>query len=152
GFNLQLRYSMPFAWLAGLLASARIWPVKADAIVAVAASNYVAFLRTGRPIIYISDATFAAIERLYPDFRTLPAWLRRDGNDLERRALCRANHVFYPSQWARRSAVKDYGVDDGKVHVLPFGPNLSGELLGKFRTVKAADFNRSLRILYVAAD
>src|SRR5271165_6834752 len=124
GINLQLRYSKPFGWLAGCWASARLWTLKADAVVAVAASNYVAFLRTRRPIIYISDATFAAIERLYPEFRTLPAWLRRDGNDLERRSLRRSSHVIYPSEWARRSAVEDYGVDDRIIHVLPFGPNL----------------------------
>ena len=152
GINLQLRYSKPFGWLAGWWASARIWTLKADAIVAVAASNYVAFLRTRRPIIYISDATFAAIERLYPEFRTLPAWLRRDGNDLERRSLRRSSHVIYPSEWARRSAVEDYGVDDRIIHVLPFGPNLSRELLGKFRVVKTADFANSLRILFVAVD
>jgi glycosyltransferase involved in cell wall biosynthesis len=152
GIDLELRHSKPFGWLAGSWASARLWTLKADAVVAVAASNYVAFLKTRRPIIYISDATFAAIERLYPEYKVLPAWLRRDGNDLERRSLRRSSHVIYPSQWARRSAVEDYGVDDRIIHVLPFGPNLSGELLGKFRTVKTADFAGSLRILYVAVD
>ena len=152
GINLELRHSKPFGWLAGWWASACLWTLKADAIVAVAASNYVAFLWTRKPIIYISDATFAAIERLYPEYKALPAWLRKDGNDLERRSLRRSSHIIYSSEWARRSAVEDYGVDDKIIHVMPFGPNLSRELLGKYRTIKAADFGGSLRILYVAVD
>ena len=152
GVNVEIRFSKPFAWLAGLWASARLCTLKVDVVVAVAASNYVAFLWTPKPIIYISDTTFAAIERLYPQFKQFPAWLRRHGNDLERRSLRRASHVIYPSQWARLSAIEDYGVDDKIIHVMPFGPNFSRELLDKFRTVKTADFAETLRILYVAVD
>ena len=147
-----MRFSKPFGWLAGSWASVRLWTLRADVVVAVAASNYVAFLWTGKPIIYISDTTFAAIERLYPEFQQFPAWLRRHGNDLERRSARRASHVIYPSEWARLSAIDDYGVDDGIIHVMPFGPNFNRELLDKFRTVKTADFANSLRILYVAVD
>ncbi len=152
GINVEMRFSKPFGWLAGSWASVRLWTLRADVVVAVAASNYVAFLWTRKPIIYISDTTFAAIERLYPEFKQFPAWLRRHGNDLERRSLRRASHVIYPSEWARLSAIDDYGVDDGIIHVIPFGPNFNRELLDKFRTVKTADFADSLRILYVAVD
>jgi glycosyltransferase involved in cell wall biosynthesis len=152
GINVEVRFFKPFGWLVGSWASGRLFMLKADAVVAVAASNYLAFLWTRRPIIYISDTTFAAIERLYPDFKSMPAWLRRQGNDLERRALRRVNHIIYPSEWARLSAVEDYGVDDRIIHVMPFGPNLNRELVDKFRTVKTADFADSLRILYVSAD
>ena len=152
GINVEMRFSKPFGWLAGSWASVRLWTLRADVVVAVAASNYVAFLWTRKPIIYISDTTFAAIERLYPEFKQFPAWLRRHGNDLERRSLRRASHVIYPSEWARLSAIDDYGVDDGIIHVIPFGPNFNRELLDKFRTVKTADFADLLRILYVAVD
>lgn len=150
--NAEIRFSKPFAWLAGLWASARLCMLKADVVVAVAASNYVAFLWTRKPIIYISDTTFAAIERLYPEFKQFPAWLRRHGNDLERRALRRANHFIFPSDWAKRSAIEDYGVDAGLIRVIPFGPNFKRELLDKFRTTKTADFASGIRILYVAVD
>src|SRR6516165_244469 len=43
GINLQLRYSKLFGWLGGAWVSARLRMLKADAVVAVAASNYVAF-------------------------------------------------------------------------------------------------------------
>ena len=152
GIAADVRFSKPFGRLAGSWASARLCTLRADVVVAVAASNYLAFLWTRKPIIYISDTTFAAIERLYPEFQAFPAWLRRHGNELERRALHRVSNVIYPSQWARLSAVDDYGVEDKVIHVMPFGPNLSAEQLKRFRTVKIADFHDSLRILYVAAD
>jgi glycosyltransferase involved in cell wall biosynthesis len=152
GIHAEVRFSKPFSWLAGFLASVRLCTLKADAVVAVAASNYLAYLWTRKRIVYVSDTTFAAIERLYPEFKKLPAWLRRHGNDLESRSLRRASHVIYSSEWARKSAVEDYGVHDSKIHVMPFGPNLSNELLAKHRTIKTADFTDSLRILYVAAD
>jgi glycosyltransferase involved in cell wall biosynthesis len=148
----DIRFSTPFSRLAGLWASARLCTLEADVIVAVAACNYISFLWTRKPIIYISDTTFAAIEKLYPEFKSFPEWLRRHGNDLENRSLRRANHVIYPSEWARQSAVEDYGIDDRKIVVMPFGPNLSSELLDRSRNLKAADFAASLRLLYVAVD
>jgi hypothetical protein len=59
---------------------------------------------------------------------------------------------FYPSEWAKRSAVVDYGVRHRIIHVIPFGPNLDRELVDRFCTVKRADFENSLRILYVSVD
>lgn len=152
GIEADFRFSKPFGWLAGMWASVRLCMLKADVVVAVAASNYVAFIRTRKPIVYISDTTFAALEGLNPYFKKFPRWLRRHGDNNEQRTLCRARHVIYPSEWARLSAVKDYGVDDAKIHVMPFGPNFSAELLAQFRTVKAADFAGPLRILYVSTD
>jgi glycosyltransferase involved in cell wall biosynthesis len=152
GVNAEIRFSKPFARLAGLWASARLVMLDADIVVAVAASPYVAFLRTKRPVIYVSDATFAAIERLYPEFKQLPAWLRKHADDLERRSLRRASQVVFPSEWARLSAIEDYGVSSDIIRVIPFGPNFDRDLLDKYRTTKTADFASSLRILYVAAD
>jgi glycosyltransferase involved in cell wall biosynthesis len=150
--NADIRFSAPFAWLAGSYASVRLWTLRADAVVAVAAANYLAFLRTRKPIIYISDTTFAAIERLYPEFGSFPRWLRRHANRLESRALRRAAHVIYPSEWARHSAIEDYGIASSKIMVMPFGPNLSKEVLDRFRAIKAADYAESLRLLYIAVD
>ena len=111
GSPVDIRFSKPFAWLAGMWATARLVTIDADAIVAVAASNYVPFLWTRKSLIYVSDTTFAAIAPLYPEFRRFPAWLRRHASDLERRSLRRAKSVIYPSEWAKRSAVADYGID-----------------------------------------
>jgi glycosyltransferase involved in cell wall biosynthesis len=152
GVEADLRFSKAFAWLAGAWISARLCVLRADAVVAVAACNYLAFVWTRKPIIYVSDTTFAAIERLYPGFKNFPTWLRRHGRDLEARTLRRVSHVIYPSEWARLSAVEDYGVEVSRIHVMPFGPNLDRRLLAKSRAVKNVDFTNSLRLLYVSAD
>ena len=152
GFPGDIRFSKPFARLAGAWASVRLWAIGADAVVAVAASNYVAFLHTRKPIIYISDTTFAALARLYPEFASFPRWLRLHGTELEGRSLRRASHVIYPSEWAKQSALADYGIDPAIIHLLPFGPNLGSELLARFAAAKAADFDQSLRLLFVSVD
>ena len=148
----DLRFSKPFARFVGLLTSLRLAAIGADAVVAVAASNYLAFLWTRAPIIYISDATFASIARIYPEFAAFPAWLRRHGDEVERRAIEGAAHVIYPSGWAKSSAVRDYGACAGKIEVTPFGPNLRPEVIDRFCTVKSADFDRPVRLLYVSSD
>lgn len=152
GVHCDLRFSKPFSWVAGLWVSLRLGMLQADMVVAVAASSYLAFLRSRKPIIYISDTTFAAIERLYPEFQTYPTWLRRHGNALERRSLRRACHVIYPSEWARQSAIDDYDIDGGKIRVLPFGPNITSALVNQFYIPKDTQFRDTLRMLYVAAE
>ena len=46
-------------------------------------------------------------------------------DDLERRAIERADLLLYPTHWAADSAMRDYGADAGKVRVIPYGANLS---------------------------
>jgi glycosyltransferase involved in cell wall biosynthesis len=43
---------------------------------------------------------------------------------LERNTIARADLVLYPSEWAAESAIKDYGADRARVHVIPWGANL----------------------------
>lgn len=86
----------------------------------------VALVRPGIPLLVWADATFAAMVGYYPG----PAWnglstlSRRQGNALEARAIRRAERLVFASEWAAASAIADYGADPGKVHVVPFGPNL----------------------------
>jgi glycosyltransferase involved in cell wall biosynthesis len=95
-----------------------------DVLFAPAASEQLAFLETALPVVYTSDTTFALIHDYYDDFAVPgPAGLAA-GNELERRALARSDLVLYPSRWPIPSAVRDYGVDEAKVRVVPYGANL----------------------------
>lgn len=86
----------------------------------------VAYLSPGVPLLVWSDSTFAAMAGYYPG----PAWnglsrhSRRQGNALERQAIRRAEALVFASEWAAASAIEDHDADPGKVHVVPFGPNL----------------------------
>jgi glycosyltransferase involved in cell wall biosynthesis len=98
-----------------------------DLIFAPAASVEFAYLETDIPIIYVSDATFALMQEVYPIFSSMPAASIEAEQFFERTAQDRARLILFPSQWAARSAFDDYGTGKDKVRVIPFGANLDRE-------------------------
>lgn len=97
---------------------------RVDVIFAPAASTQLAYLETDVPIVYTSDATFDLMRNYYGAFTGLPEPYVAGGNEIERRALQRADLVLYPSAWAAESALRAYGIPQEKVHILPYGANL----------------------------
>ena len=85
----------------------------------------IAYLKTEKPIVYWTDATFAAMHNFYPDFTNLCAKSIRDGNQMEQRALSNCRLAIYTSEWARKTAIEYYDVDPKKVKVVPFGTNVN---------------------------
>jgi len=72
----------------------------------------------------VHDATFKLLVDYY-DMYT--GWSKRSirlGHKANRKALEHASVLIYLSQWAAQSAVRDYGTDRKKVHVIEFGANL----------------------------
>ena len=109
----------------GILAAERIAAVQPDVVFAPAGSAVLGHAEIDIPVIYASDATFRLMDGYYPDYSGLLASSRRSAEDLERRAIGRADLIFYPTQWAANSAIRDYGADPAKIHVLPFGANFT---------------------------
>jgi glycosyltransferase involved in cell wall biosynthesis len=105
------------------------------------------------PRVFWTDATFASIVEFYPRFSRLHPRTLRNGHILEKRAIQTSSAAIYSSDWAASSAVRDYGADPTKVHVLPFGANLA-------RTPDAADIDnflslrgsRPCRLLFVGTE
>jgi glycosyltransferase involved in cell wall biosynthesis len=95
-----------------------------DVIFAPAASTQIALLETEIPIIYASDATFQLMRDYHQDFTGISDAYAATGNDIERRAIHNSAAVTYPSQWAARSAVSDYGVSPDRVEMVPWGANM----------------------------
>jgi glycosyltransferase involved in cell wall biosynthesis len=151
GARWDVRFSTFFARVAALYLTVRLKFAPDGAIVAVAASNYVAYLDTRRPIIYISDATFQAIARLYPSFGAFPDWLQRQGDRNEELTLKKCDHIIYPSEWAARSAQVDYHVPREKIYEIPFGPNFPDHLIERYYVPKTL-IGGEIRIVFVSAD
>ncbi len=86
-----------------------------------------ALLRTDRPKVFYADATFAGILAHYPEFSDYPKRYIKDGHVLEQKALDNCDLAIYSSQWAARSAVDYYGMDESRIRVVPFGSNLHEE-------------------------
>lgn len=96
-----------------------------DLIFAPFASTEFAFLRAEQPIIYLSDLTARLFGNYSERLTGIARWSLEQTEEIERRALMRADHIVYPSEWAANSAVDDYGVTRDKICIIPFGANLA---------------------------
>ena len=152
GVGIDLRRSVVYAYFASKEASLRLGFTRGDVIVALAAAPYVFALKTSRPLVFVSDATFACIRSIYSVFADMPQWLSDDADKVERHALHHSNHVLLSSEWAKNSAIEDYGVEPDAITVMPLGPNILGEVIERFKAVKSADFRAGVRLLFIGAD
>lgn len=141
-----------FTRLAGRWVEAKLRRLAPDVIVNVAASSVTADVRTDRPVIYCTDATFRALARLYPGWRNLPQWNSANGEEAEQIALGEAASVVMSSDWAKQSAVEDYSIDPDKISVLPYGPNLRDDLLPTAQLEPLTDPAKELHLLYTGMD
>jgi len=126
-FGKKYDYSRS-SWYArrvSILACRRIAAQHLDCIVAPAAASALAFLKRSEiPLVFVADTTFALINNYYDTFSNYLSISVNDGHRLARLAMQRADIVTFPSQWAANSARNDYGIDQDKLHVIPFGANL----------------------------
>jgi glycosyltransferase involved in cell wall biosynthesis len=101
----------------------RLNAIKCDLIWVEKSCVSLRYLDTSIPIIYESDATFQAMVGYYPWFSNLSHGALLNGNEIEWHALRKSTVVVLTSDWAKKSAVKDYGIESEKIHVLPSPPN-----------------------------
>ena len=94
-----------------------------DFIFAPAASTELAFVETSTPIVYLSDTTFANMIDYYPAFTGLLGISKTHGSAIERAAIRKSSLLLYPTTWAMRSAVEEFGAPREKTHVVAFGAN-----------------------------
>src|ERR1700722_5064977 len=152
GITTDCTQSLLYARAAGMEASLRVRLTPGDAVVAISATRYVFALKTARPIIFMSDATLSSISSIYSSFAQMPQWLRKGADKIEREALQKSNRVLLCSDWAKTSAIVDYGVAPAAIRVMPLGPNISGDVINRFKSTKFADFREGVRLLFIGAD
>lgn len=95
---------------------------KCDLIFVPFASEVLYRLQTNKPIIYLSDATFAIMVDYY--LKNLTNKSIKQGNEIEKTALNKAKSIIVSSDWARKSVINDYNQSLDKVHVIEFGANI----------------------------
>ena len=120
-----------------------------DVIFAPMAADLIAFLRTDKPIIYLSDATFRLMNGYYDPDDCLEGTDAEEREEIERRALGRADLVVLSSDWAARSVIDDYDVDPQKVRVFYAGPNLPS--VPQYE-LSRPDLGGKIRLLMVGRD
>jgi glycosyltransferase involved in cell wall biosynthesis len=99
-----------------------------DVIFATACAELFAYIDTDKPIVYFLDATFLQLTQGYPTYSSLAKWNFLHGLELERKALAKATQIIVTSEWAKNSAVNDFGADPRKITIIPFGANLQREI------------------------
>lgn len=96
-----------------------------DILVAFWSGSILAFLDAkGKPVIYLSDATFPAMIDYYPPFSHLFKKNIRSGIDIEKCSLDKASVIVLPSSWSAISALNDLQQPKEKIHVIEFGANI----------------------------
>lgn len=95
-----------------------------DVLFVSASSQLIAYLETDIPVIYMTDATFQQLQGYYPDFSNLAAYNIKQGIELDKKAFLNAGHCMLASEWNKNSAVNDYGINPGKISVVPCGANM----------------------------
>lgn len=111
------------------------------------------FLDVPQPLVFWTDATFAAMRGFYPEYSGLARTSIRDAETMEKEAIDRASLALYASDWAAGSAIDDYGAHPANVRVVPFGANLERQV----EPAEAAQViegrpNDRCRLLFVGVD
>lgn len=117
-----------------------------DILFAPFASTALYSLKTEKPIIYLSDATFAVMVDYY--FKGLVSWNVKQANKIEQTALLKATHAIYASQWAYQSAIQDYNADKSRIHVIEFGANIDEQNIIPHQFI----YNGQLDLLFLGVD
>jgi glycosyltransferase involved in cell wall biosynthesis len=108
----------------GKLAGARIRESGCNVIFAPAQASAVAHLETNLPIVYLSDATFRLMVNYNDEFSEVIPSHQKAADRLESLGIRKATRLVYPSYWAAKSAIEDYGADPRNLSVVPFGSSL----------------------------
>jgi glycosyltransferase involved in cell wall biosynthesis len=110
-------------------------------------------VETPKPKVFWYDTTVIKTMPMYfPDMdpRSTRACIAMD-----RKVARAAAAAIYPSEWARQSAIQDYGVDPQRAHVIAFGANFEPFTTEQVQlAIKARQDRRGqpLRLLFVGMD
>ncbi len=85
----------------------------------------ISLLKTKRPKVFYTDATFAGILAGDPAWKSYPKSYLAEGHRLEQASLDNCDLAIYASQWAAQTAREHYRVDESKIRVVPFGANFT---------------------------
>lgn len=121
--RLSPRFNITAAKYYSEQAAKALAKMEVDAIVSPLI-NPIAYLDTDKPIILWTDALYASLVGFYPPFNYHSADTIRQGNEITRECLSRLSLAIFSSDWAARSAIELYGMDESKVKVVPFGANI----------------------------
>lgn len=139
---------------AGLFAEKASPLIKADTdIIFSPGSIAISQIKSSKPKVFYTDATFASIINFYESYTRLPHEIIEQGNMIDQQALDSCRLAIYSSDWAAQGAIKNYNVNPEKVKVVPFGANVDTQ--HNLKTIKTMVAQRSRNVcnlLFVGVD
>lgn len=119
-----------------------------DIIAAYFCMPVLANLKTKRPIIYFTDATYPAMVDYY--FYNRWKFNNIQGAKLEQRAMQKATSIVISSDWAATSAQKDLKILKAKIHIVEYVANISDNDI-TYRT-RDISIDNHLQLLFLGVD
>jgi glycosyltransferase involved in cell wall biosynthesis len=95
-----------------------------DIIFAPVASHELQVCQVNCPVVYLSDVTFTLYHKCYGPYQGQTESEVHACAQAELKAIEKSRILVYPSEWAARSAMNDYGAAPEHVKVIPFGANI----------------------------
>ena len=95
-----------------------------DYVFCAAKSGSIAFVKTDRKIIYLTDATFDGMHGYYGYLTGLCSLTVKNANRIEKGAIDNSELIICPSEWVRASVCSTYGKAEEKTVLIPFGANI----------------------------
>lgn len=103
--------------------------------------------KINKPYIYMADALFSLpLGYYWKDKKS--AFVINEGNKLQKRILDSSTGLIFSSKWAADEAIKFYGQEKSKVHVVEFGANIDDKDIIE----KKYSYNGHLDILFLGVD
>lgn len=122
-----------------------------DFLIAPASAPQLGLLKTKVPVIYFGDATYRNYSTNYKrEFRNLAGFSRWEGEVLEKKALKKSAFIMMTSEWAKQSAINDYGADPKKIEINLFGANM--DFIPSAGSIFEKEKNPTLTLLFLAVD
>lgn len=103
-------------------------------------------IKTNKPIIYQTDATFDIMLDYY--YFDTPPRIRKSGIALENVAIQKSCAVVCSSDWCANAVINNYGKDKNQVFMLEYGANIDEKDIVEHRF----DYSDCLEILFLGVD
>jgi glycosyltransferase involved in cell wall biosynthesis len=113
----------------------------------------VSHLNCEKPIVIWTDAVFQAMVGFNPYYDRVCNESVRDAILLEKRAYKNASYVVFASEWAAKSAIELYHIEEKKISIIPFGANIicDRKIDDIYEINKKKDYN-VIKLLFVGTD
>lgn len=88
----------------------------------------IAYIKSEKPIVFWTDATFAGLMNFYEDYSNLSIETMRKAGIIEQAALNNCTIAIFTSEWAKYTAINNYKVNPEKLKIISFGANIESKI------------------------